>query len=304
MNPAGARIAILIVARARGAALDHCFDRIARQNYPPSLISVFIHINAGDSADIAPRLETLRRAGFASVHCMEAQPPQNVTARRRALSALLTDDHDLVLYLDDTVYLESHTITVLAGYLASHPGTGVIGPRTVYAADHDTPIFSSLYVNRWTGAYFGLSAENPTKCDAVTPLCMMVRRTALVAAGGFCETYLTPHDGIDLCLSIREQGYAVVYHPGTTVEHDAVFSYPSKGRLYYLYRNKLSVAHRHFTAAQMAVIAALTIAFRLPIYLLRSIRFRKMIDRAEWSLIIGAVFDGAQGLAGKKEFSA
>lgn len=306
MNSTTARIAILIITRNRCETLKCCLEQIARQNYPANLISVFIHDDASTDAtasEIPALLETMKtRTGFAHVRYLRSDTRSGITAGRRTLANLTTDEHDLALFLDDDVYLEPATLTVLAGYMASHADTGAIGPRSVLASDPETPILAGLFIHRWIGAYIGLSAENPTKCHALDPLCLLVRRSALLAAGGFSDAFYRSHEGIDLCLSMREKGFTVVYHPGTTVQHDTVIAYPSKERLYYLYRNKIIVAHRHFTRAQFRLISAITLCIRLPIYLLRSVRYRGMIDRGEWSVIIQAVRDGVKGVTGKKEF--
>lgn len=55
--------------------------------------------------------------------------------------------------------------------------------------------------------------------SAVTAACMLVRREAFEAAGGFCEELKVAYNDVDLCLSIREKGWKVIYCPQAELYH-------------------------------------------------------------------------------------
>jgi len=55
--------------------------------------------------------------------------------------------------------------------------------------------------------------------QAVTAACMLVRREAFEAAGGFHEGYRNGFEDVDLCLQIRGQGGRVVYQPASELVH-------------------------------------------------------------------------------------
>ncbi|MBW4035519.1 MAG: glycosyltransferase [Proteobacteria bacterium] len=55
---------------------------------------------------------------------------------------------------------------------------------------------------------------------AVTAACMLVRRSAFTAAGGFDEAELgVAFNDVDLCIKIREAGYRIIYTPDVVCEH-------------------------------------------------------------------------------------
>jgi len=55
--------------------------------------------------------------------------------------------------------------------------------------------------------------------SAVTAACMLVRRDAFEAVGGFDEQFPDDYNDIDLCLRLRSAGFAVVYQPHVQATH-------------------------------------------------------------------------------------
>lgn len=55
--------------------------------------------------------------------------------------------------------------------------------------------------------------------SAVTAACMLVKREAFLAAGGFSETLGIAYNDIDLCLTMRERGWKVLYCPQARLYH-------------------------------------------------------------------------------------
>ena len=54
----------------------------------------------------------------------------------------------------------------------------------------------------------------------MTAACMMVRRDAFEAAGGFTETLAVAFNDVDFCLKVRQAGFLVVYDPYVEMYHD------------------------------------------------------------------------------------
>ncbi|MCL1829919.1 MAG: glycosyltransferase family 2 protein [Oscillospiraceae bacterium] len=63
--------------------------------------------------------------------------------------------------------------------------------------------------------------------SAVTAACMMVKKAAFEAVGGFDEILAVSFNDVDLCLRIREVGYLVVFNPVAELYH-----YESRSRGY------------------------------------------------------------------------
>jgi len=65
-----------------------------------------------------------------------------------------------------------------------------------------------------------LREERPReRVRAVIAASMAVRRPAFQAVGGFDEGYWNGYEDVDLCLRFGEAGWAVMYEPGSVVEH-------------------------------------------------------------------------------------
>jgi O-antigen biosynthesis protein len=78
-------------------------------------------------------------------------------------------------------------------------------------------------------AFRGLAGQAPgylmhamaaQQVSAVTAACMLVRRRAFEAAGGFDETELTvAFNDIDLCIRLTQAGWQIIFTPDALAEH-------------------------------------------------------------------------------------
>jgi GT2 family glycosyltransferase len=91
--------------------------------------------------------------------------------------------------------------------------------------------------------------------DWLSGACMLVRRAAMEAVGGFDEGYFLYWEDADLCRRLRRQGYRVCYVPGASVVHQvgqssrtvrklAVREFHRSAYRYYTTHVARSAAHR------------------------------------------------------------
>ena len=71
---------------------------------------------------------------------------------------------------------------------------------------------------RGNDGYFHL-ATCQRQLSAVTAACMMVKREAFEAVGGFEESLSVCYNDVDFCLKLREYGYLIVYTPEVEMYH-------------------------------------------------------------------------------------
>ena len=64
-------------------------------------------------------------------------------------------------------------------------------------------------------------AEIATPVDWAAGMFVMFRREAFEAVGGFDERYFMYFEDVDLCRRLQQAGWAIIYHPGTSIIHDA-----------------------------------------------------------------------------------
>ena len=114
-------------------------------------------------------------------------------------------------------------------------GTGAVGARLFYPdgdIQHAGVIVglggiaghAFLGLNHDDSGYFA-RAICAQEYSAVTAACMMVKRQAFEAVGGFDEAFKVAYNDVDFCMRLWEAGYQVVYNPFAMLYH-----YESKTR--------------------------------------------------------------------------
>jgi len=144
----------------------------------------------------------------------------------------------LLFLNNDIEIVRPDWLTAMLEY-AQLPGVGAVGAKLLYS---DGTIQHAGVVLKRTGAahhafrwapreVFGVPrlADLPRNCSAVTGACMLVPRRIFEEVGGFDEELRVVLNDIDLCLRIRERGYAVIYTPHAQLYHHEG---SSRGRLH------------------------------------------------------------------------
>jgi GT2 family glycosyltransferase len=106
------------------------------------------------------------------------------------------------------------------------PGVAIAGARLLYPdgkVQHAGIAFSRPDCVPYH-VYRGAHPQHPAtarrrELRAVTGACMLVRRSAFEAAGGFDEGYQNGFEDVDLCLRVREAGGRIVYQPASELIH-------------------------------------------------------------------------------------
>lgn len=218
---------IIIVSHNTREDLAACLASL--ETAPPSSVgTIFVVDNAyadGSPALVRerwPNVELIaldRNLGFGAANNM---------ALRRATAPL-------VLFLNsDTVVAEGALDALVDRLLAT--GATAAGPRL---ADRDgrpelsfgamlTPATELAQMLRgWWSARTGalgrrcLEARTSTEreVDWVSGACLLARRDAVVAVGGFDERYFMYEEDVDLCAALRARGGRILFTPAATITH-------------------------------------------------------------------------------------
>jgi GT2 family glycosyltransferase len=138
--------------------------------------------------------------------------------------------------------LGAGAIATLRNQLDSHARCGIVGPRILDpdgaeqgSARGDPDMFTGLFgrtaLFRRLLPGLAVSQRNVIAAatmppaaasvvvDWVSGACMLARREALDAVGGFDERYFLYWEDADLCRRLRRQGYEVRYVPSATAVH-------------------------------------------------------------------------------------
>jgi GT2 family glycosyltransferase len=93
-------------------------------------------------------------------------------------------------------------------------GVGLCGP-----AEHYAKWVPSLMADQRTNPGYGGRLLVNHEVSAVTAACMLVRRDAFEAIGGFDDGFAVGFGDVDLCLRMRCKGYRVMMCPGAVLTH-------------------------------------------------------------------------------------
>jgi ADP-heptose:LPS heptosyltransferase/GT2 family glycosyltransferase len=140
---------------------------------------------------------------------------------------------DFLLFLNDDVeVLDGDWLHGLIEH-AQRPEIGVVGPQLLYPDGRvqHAGMFLSGRVGRHAFRFypsdapgtFGL-ALTQRNVISVTGACMMTRRDAFDAVGGFDEAHAVINNDLDFSLRLQRAGYRVVYTPHVTLTHHEMVS--------------------------------------------------------------------------------
>jgi N-acetylglucosaminyl-diphospho-decaprenol L-rhamnosyltransferase len=140
-----------------------------------------------------------------------------------------------VLVANPDTVLSTGSVAALADSAAADDRIGLIGPRiarldgTSYPTGRRFPgvavgIAHALLGAVWpsnpaTVAYFGRPVEAATDVDWVSGCCMLFRRSAFEAVGGYDERYFMYFEEVKIALDLHRHGFRIVLEPSVRVRH-------------------------------------------------------------------------------------
>ena len=156
------------------------------------------------------------------------------TAANRGVAATRSP---FVLVMNPDTVVEPGTVKVLAEALRRDPSVAIVAPSvhnldgSVYPSARTFPdmvdALGHAFIgfvrpgNRFTRRYKMLDWDHATARDVdwVSGTCMLVRRDAFDALGGFDERYFMYVEDVDLCWRAWRAGWRVRYEPGGRLVH-------------------------------------------------------------------------------------
>ena len=225
--------AIVIVNFNSGAHLGICLQSIAE--HAPAARTIVIDNASSDGSDRAAEkygssVRLLRNTG-------------NVGFARAVNQGLAASEGELVLLLNPDCQLRSAAIERLVADMTAHPECAIAAPQVLDAdgsvqgnARGDPNIWTGLFgrsslLSRWfprsavarrnVRRDAGDVSAPSTEVNWVSGACMLARRAALAAVGGFDERYFLYWEDADLCRRLRDRGHSIRHVPSATVIHSA-----------------------------------------------------------------------------------
>lgn len=130
----------------------------------------------------------------------------------------------LVFLNNDTVPLRGW-LRALLDAADARPDCSIVGSKLLYpdgSIQHAGVVFNHAGQAHHVYAHLPgdfAAANHPRELQVVTAACMLIRRDAFEAAGGFDEGFRNSFEDVDLCLRIRERGGRVLYEPRSVLFH-------------------------------------------------------------------------------------
>jgi N-acetylglucosaminyl-diphospho-decaprenol L-rhamnosyltransferase len=226
----GPSVGVVTVAYRSNRVLVGFLDSVPAASASP--VEVVVVDNAPGSADDASAPAAAQNAGYVA---LPSNPGYGgaVNAGVRALTAAV----DWVLISNPDVVLAPGAVDALRERGDADPAIGAVGPAvlnpdgSVYPSARAVPslrtgvghaLFANLWQrNPWTLAYRRETDPSDESRDAgwLSGSCVLVRRSAFEAIGGFDEGYFMYFEDVDLGFRLGKAGYRNVYEPAARVTH-------------------------------------------------------------------------------------
>lgn len=137
----------------------------------------------------------------------------------------------LLLFLNsDVIPAEAGFLATLSAHLKKDRKIGAVAPKLLFAngtlqhagldfyKDFNGRMFNRSNFKGYASGYG--QANKRQRPKALTGACLLVRRAAFQAVGGFSEDYVIgDFEDTDLCLKLERAGFALLYEPAVTLSH-------------------------------------------------------------------------------------
>jgi GT2 family glycosyltransferase len=210
------RVSVVIPVHNRAQLTRRCLEAVlAGERRPDELIVV-------DDGSTDSTAELLASFGGA-IRTVRLERNQGFSGASNRGAALAGGE--ALVFLNNDTEPRPGWLGALVAYAEAYPAAAVIGARLLYptgAVQHaGVAIGQDGYPHN---LYSGFPADHPAtmrsrRLQAVTGACMLVRRAAFEAAGGFDPGFLNSLEDVDLCLRIGEAGGEVHYCAEAIVTH-------------------------------------------------------------------------------------
>ncbi|HEV2361965.1 MAG TPA: glycosyltransferase family 2 protein [Acidimicrobiales bacterium] len=242
----GGRVAAVVVEYHSGVALERCIESLLAAG-----VASVVVVDNGDA--LVARVEERRGTTIRFV-----TPGRNLGFGGGVNEGARHVESDLLLVCNPDIVLESGSLSLMGAALDSDSEGGLVGPALLDESGNvrqSARAFPSIS-RSWRQAITGLVhpggrhstayragnwiASASGVVDWVTGACMLVRRDAFDAVGGFDDTYFLYVEEVDLCWRLQRAGWRVLYEPAARVTHiGGVSTAPRPYRAIYAHHRSL-----------------------------------------------------------------
>lgn len=227
-SPAGApapSVALLVYPASRQlAALEQAITSLLEKT-PPQPFTLYAIDPGPRHADIQRFLQQLDGLNLPNLVCLPAPADVGPSQVLRAALPMLREDY-ILLWPDDAVAVQANWLAPLLAHFNRPTAPSAVGPRLANAAGQLVSAGEIAGLCGPSGApYKGVFLDYPGenawlqsdhRAHILDGRCLLVRRSAVVAAGGLDVAGGGDHWAADLCLRLAAQG-PLLWTPASTV---------------------------------------------------------------------------------------
>jgi GT2 family glycosyltransferase len=222
-------VSVVIVNYQSYGELRACLESLQRAPDTPHVVVVDHESNAAAAAAVRTDFPDVRLLPVAGNDGFAAGVNRGARESRASFLILLNPD----------CIVEPSTCATLVDWMRAHPAVGAAGPRihnadgTVQATARRFPDFTTAIAGRssWLTRVLPknpLSERNlpgrdaaaePFPVDWVSGACLITRREAFDAIGGFDEGFFLYWEDADFCRRLWAAGWQTVYLPSAAITH-------------------------------------------------------------------------------------
>jgi GT2 family glycosyltransferase len=196
-------VSVVVCAYNAASTIDDCLESLERVHYTALEIIV---VDDGSTDDTAARASAHRGVRLIRVDNGGLSAARNI--------GLHAATGDIVAYVDADVRVDPLWLTYLVQPFGASNVVAAGGPNVVPADDH----WFAQCVARAPGApshvlFDDRIAEHIPGCN------FAVRRSALLAIGGFDRIFVRAGDDVDVCWRLQERGGLIAFSPAALVWH-------------------------------------------------------------------------------------
>jgi GT2 family glycosyltransferase/SAM-dependent methyltransferase len=203
------RCSIVVPVYNRASLTRQCLNALLAE--PPGVAAEIVVVDDG-SRDLTPRL----LAGYGDrIRVVAHAANQGFAAACNDGAAAAAGEY--LVFLNNDTLPRAGWLDALVRHADAHPKAAVVGSKLLHPNGTVQHAGLAICQDRWPRhVYRGFPADHPAvnksrRFQAVTGACMLVRRAAFEAAGGFDRAFVNGHEDVDLCLRLGQRGHEVHY---------------------------------------------------------------------------------------------